>query len=62
MRAEWAERTTLMREGLDFADEFARAGDPYSELSPDDQAVHVDPLVGASQKRIRRTATGRHAT
>lgn len=62
VRAEWAERTTLMREGLDFADEFARAGDTYSELGPNDQVVHVDPLVGASQEYVGRVATGRHVT
>ena len=62
VRAEWAERMTVMREGLDLAAEFAGAGETYSELGPDGQVVHVDPAASAPRRRTRPPATRRRAT
>ena len=62
VRAEWAERMTVMREGLDFATEFARAGGTYSELGPDGRVVHVDPAANAPRRRTRPQAARRRTT
>lgn len=39
VRAEWTERITERREGLDLADQFARSGRSYVELDTDDNIV-----------------------
>jgi len=62
VRAEWAERMTLVRAGLDLAAEFTAAGDTYPELGPDGQVVRVAPAARAPRRRTPPTAAPRRDT
>ncbi len=54
MRAEWDERMTALRTGLNFADEFSAAGDVWSEADADGRAVERD-----GEQHVARGATPR---
>lgn len=43
VRAEWAERMGVRRGSLDFAEEFAAAGEGYAELDEHGEVVHRTP-------------------
>ena len=43
VRAQWSERMTQLREGLNFAAEFATAGESYSEIDEAGNVVTVTP-------------------
>lgn len=56
VRAEWDERMTELRTGLNFEDEFSAAGDTWSEADADGRAVerggqHV--TSGSTRRRLR---------
>jgi hypothetical protein len=44
VRAEWAERMDVRRDGLDLAQEFADRGRSYVELDDDGQVVRREPV------------------
>lgn len=48
VRAEWAERITAQREGLDFEQEFAASGRSYVELDADGNVVRHPAHGGES--------------
>jgi predicted membrane-bound mannosyltransferase len=53
VRAEWAERMTALREGLDLAAEFTAAGESWTEADSDGTPVKRSD---ARPRRRRRTA------
>ena len=56
VRAEWSERMTAAREGLNFAAEFVAAGESYSELDEDGQVVQVTPAAPTRRGKARAGA------
>ena len=55
VRAEWAERMTALREGLDLAAEFSAAGESWTEADSDGTPVKRS-AAPARPRRRRRTA------
>lgn len=55
VRAEWAERMTALREGLDLATEFAAAGQSWTEADVDGAPVKRS-AAAVRPRRRRRTA------
>ena len=55
VRAEWAERMTALREGLDLAAEFTAAGESWTEADTDGSPVKRS-ATAARPRRRRRTA------
>ena len=54
VRAEWDERMTALRTGLNFDDEFSAAGDTWSKGDADGRAVERDGQHAASASVPRR--------
>lgn len=54
VRAEWTERMSALREGLDLASEFAAAGESWTEADSD--GAPVTRSAAARPRRRRRTA------
>src|SRR3954468_13276986 len=50
VRAEWAERMTALRDGLDFAREFQARGVAYSELDAHGNVVRREPKPAKAVK------------
>lgn len=60
VRAEWEERMTALREGLNFEAELSAIGEPYSELGSHGHVVRVDPTApGAASPGRGRTGAAR---
>jgi hypothetical protein len=55
VRAEWSERMTALREGLDLAAEFTAAGQPWVEADQDGNVVKRTPQQ--ARKRAPRRAS-----
>jgi ParD-like antitoxin of type II bacterial toxin-antitoxin system len=61
VRAEWAERITALREGLDFEREFRRAGAAYSELDARGGVIRRAPAKKAAAKKPAKKAPTKKA-
>jgi hypothetical protein len=56
VRAEWNERMTALREGLDLAAEFSAAGQDWVEADKDGKVVKRSPQQAARKRAPRRRA------
>jgi hypothetical protein len=54
VRAEWTERMTALREGLDLAAEFSAAGEGWVEADEDGRVVERAPVAPARKRAPRR--------
>jgi hypothetical protein len=57
VRAEWNERMTALREGLDLAAEFSAAGQDWVEADKDGKVVERSPQPAARKRAPRRRAS-----
>ena len=57
VRAEWNERMTALREGLDLAAEFSAAGQDWVEADKDGKVVERSPQQAARKRAPRRRAS-----
>jgi hypothetical protein len=57
VRAEWNERMTALREGLDLAAEFSAAGQDWVEADKDGKVVKRSPQQAARKRAPRRRAS-----